>query len=123
MLYGYLADIVVVAHLGFILFAVLGGTLALRWKRCAWVHLPVVLWAVLIELIGWPCPLTPLENWLRDKGGQAGYETGFIEHYLLPVIYPGGMTRNVQIVLGVFVLAVNLTVYAWILRRWAKSRV
>lgn len=115
-----LANLVVGFHFVFILFAVLGGFLVLRWKRCAWIHLPIVLWSVLIELVGWVCPLTPLENWLRGKGGEVAYENGFIEHYILPIIYPTALTPNVQIVLGIMVLGVNLGIYTWVLRRIMK---
>jgi hypothetical protein len=117
MFYRIIADFVVYVHLGFILFAVLGAFLVVRWRRCAWVHLPVLVWAVLIEYVGWICPLTPLENWLRRQGGGVGYESGFIEHYILPIIYPPGLTRGVQIILGTFVLAVNLGIYLSILQR------
>jgi hypothetical protein len=82
------ADLVVLAHLGFILFVILGGLLVLRWPRMAWIHLPAVIWGALIEFAGWICPLTPLENWLREASGTAGYQGGFIEHYLVPIVYP-----------------------------------
>ena len=122
MVYRILADLVVLVHFGFILFAVLGALLVVRWKRCAWVHIPVFVWAVLIEFVGWICPLTPLENWLRRQGGGVGYESGFIEHYILPIIYPAGLTRGVQMVLGTFVLVVNLGIYLWVLRRALRKR-
>ncbi|MFQ5803368.1 MAG: DUF2784 domain-containing protein [Candidatus Methylomirabilales bacterium] len=122
MLYGVLADVVVIAHFAFVLFAVLGGFFVLRWKRCAWLHVPVVLWAALIEFTGWICPLTPLENWLRIRGGTTGYPSSFIEHYILPVLYPTQLTRQVQITLGLLVLGINLGIYGWVLRRAAKSR-
>jgi hypothetical protein len=122
MLYGVLADFVVMVHFVFVLFAVLGGFLVLRWKRCAWLHVPVVLWAALIEFTGWICPLTPLENWLRAKGGAVGYRSSFIEHYILPVLYPTQLTRQVQIILGLLVLGINLGIYGWVLRRTAKSK-
>lgn len=117
VLYRVLADLVVVVHVAFILFAVLGGLLMLRWKRCAWIHVPAVLWAALIAFAGWVCPLTPLENWLRERGGAIGYSSGFTEHYILPVLYPIMLTRRLQIVLGLFVLSVNLGLYGWVLRR------
>jgi hypothetical protein len=112
-----LADLLVVLHLGFILFVVLGGLLVLRWPRLAWVHLPCALWGLLIEIYGWICPLTPLENRWRLRGGQGGYEESFIEHYLLPVIYPPGLTRGVQLALAAAVATVNLAVYLLVLRR------
>ncbi|HXV39531.1 MAG TPA: DUF2784 domain-containing protein [Steroidobacteraceae bacterium] len=119
MIWRILADAVLVAHLAFILFVVLGGLLVLRWPRLAWLHVPVVLWGAAIEFFGWICPLTPLEKWLRVLGGESGYPGGFIAHYLLPLIYPAGLTRNVQLVLGTFVMAVNLAVYFAL---WRRSR-
>jgi hypothetical protein len=119
MIWRALADAVLVAHLAFILFVVLGGLLVLRWPRLAWLHLPVVLWGAAIEFFGWICPLTPLEKWLRVAGGESGYPGGFIAHYLLPLIYPAGLTRNVQLVLGSLVMAVNLVVYVAL---WRRSR-
>jgi len=117
MLYGFLAGVVVLLHLAFVLFVVLGGLLALRWKRIVWVHLPAFIWGALIEFTGWICPLTPLEKAWRDKAGLAGYEGGFIERYIVPVVYPDGLTRSMQIGLGVFVLVLNLVVYALLIRR------
>ncbi len=116
-MYRVLANFVVVVHVAFILFAVLGALLVLRWKRCAWIHVPVVLWAALIAFAGGVCPLTPLENWLRERGGAAGYSSSFIEHYILPVLYPIALTRRLQVAAGLFVLAVNLGLYGWVLRR------
>ena len=110
-LYGVLADAVVVLHLGFVLFVVLGGLLVLRWRWVAWLHVPAAVWGALIEFAGWTCPLTPLEKWLRRQGGLGGYEGGFVEHYVLPVLYPSGLTRGVQVALGLFVLVVNAAVY------------
>jgi hypothetical protein len=110
-------DAVIAVHLAFILFAVLGGVLVGRWPRLAWLHLPACCWAAAIEFWGGTCPLTPLENWLRERGGAVGYETGFIEHYLLPLIYPAALTREVQIVLGLLVVAINLSLYGWLLHR------
>lgn len=96
---------------------VVGGLLALRWPRVAWVHLPVALYGALIEIVGWICPLTPLENDLRRAAGEAGYEGGFVEHYLLPILYPGALTRDVQLLLAAAVVAINVAVYAAVLRR------
>ncbi len=123
MVYRFLADLVLVAHFAFVVFAVVGALLVLRWRWVVWLHLPAVVWAALIEFAGWICPLTPLENWLRELGGSAGYESGFVEHYILPVLYPGGLTREVQIVLGLLVLAVNIGIYGWLLRRLAQRTV
>lgn len=111
----------VVVHLAFVLFVVLGGLLVLRWPRVAWVHLPAAAWGVAIELAGWICPLTPLEVRLRRLGGGAGYAGGFVETYLLPVLYPRGLTREVQVVLAALVVAVNLVVYTAALWRRRRS--
>lgn len=118
MLFRGLADTVLVVHLAFVLFVVLGGLAALRWPRVAWVHVPVALYGAAIEFIGFICPLTPLEVWLRRRGGEAGYEGGFIEHYVTAAIYPSGLTREVQVALGATVLVLNAVVYtAWLRRR------
>jgi hypothetical protein len=119
VLYRLLADAVLVVHLGYILFAVAGALLCLRWRGVPWLHLPAVGWAVTVQVGGFSCPLTPLENRLRLLGGQAGYDGGFIEHYLLAVIYPDGLTRQIQIVLAGVVLAVNVAVYGWL---WWSTR-
>lgn len=111
------ADLVVVVHFAFVLFVGLGGLLVWRWPRIAWAHLPAVAWGAWIEFANWPCPLTPLENRLRAQAGGPTYETTFIEHYLLPVLYPEGLTRDVQLMLGALVLLVNAVVYAVLLRR------
>jgi hypothetical protein len=118
MLWRALADLIVVCHLGFVLFVVLGGALALRWRRAAWLHLPALLWGAGIEFVHGICPLTPLENRLRRLGGEAGYSGGFVEHYLLPVLYPAGLTEDVQLALGAFVVLLNAAVYALAWRRW-----
>ena len=117
LLYRVLANLVVVGHLAFILFAVLGGFLVFKWKWCACIHVPAFLWAALIAFAGWVCPLTPLENWLRERGGATAYSSGFIEHYILPLLYPIALTRRLQIAVGLFVLGVNLWLYWWVLRR------
>ena len=118
MLYRFLADLVVVLHFGFVLFVVLGGLLALRWPRVAWLHLPAALWGAGIEFFQGFCPLTPLENHLRRLGGEAGYSGGFVEHYVLPVLYPAGLSRGVQLGLGIFVVFLNGMVYTavWLRR-------
>ncbi len=119
MIHELLADGVMVVHFAFILFLVFGGLLALRRPGWAGVHLPAVIWAVLLEFNGWICPLTPLENRFREMAGQGGYDGGFLETYLTPLIYPEGLTRSVQIFLGTAVLVWNLIVYwrCWALRR------
>jgi hypothetical protein len=116
-----LAEAVVVLHFAFVLFVVLGGLLVLRWPRLAWVHLPAAVWGGLIELTGLICPLTPLEKALREAGGLASYEGGFIAHYILPVLYPAGLTRGIQVALGVAVTLLNVVVYAAVLRRRRRS--
>jgi hypothetical protein len=116
------ADLIVVLHFTFILFVVLGGLLVLRWPRLAWVHLPSVLWGTLIELSGLLiCPLTPLEHLLRRAAGGVDYEGGFIDHYLVPLIYPPGLTREIQIVLGILVLVINAFAYGVLIRRRYRS--
>ncbi len=122
MHYGLLADLTVLLHAAFILFAVFGGLLVLRWPRIAWLHLPVVLWAAFIEFSGRICPLTPLENHYRELAGESGYSGDFIEHYVLPVIYPVGLTRNIQFWLGLGVVAVNVVAYALALRLAVRAR-
>ena len=122
MLYRLLADVVVAVHLGFVLFVVAGGFLTLRWPRAAWIQLPAALWGVLVEWSGWVCPLTPLENWLRAEGGAAGYAGGFVERYLLPVLYPASLTRGTQVLLGATALVVNLIAYGLVLTRSTASR-
>ncbi|MGD2068091.1 MAG: DUF2784 domain-containing protein [Gemmatimonadota bacterium] len=117
MNYRLLADLTVVAHGLFILFVVLGGLLVPRRPRIAWVHVPCAIWGFLVEVMGWVCPLTPLENRFRRLAGEGGYGGGFIETYLLPLIYPGGLTREVQLVMGGLVVMVNASVYGWILLR------
>jgi hypothetical protein len=122
VLYSLLADAVVVLHLGFVVFVVAGGLLGLRWPRALWLHLPAAVWGALIELAGWICPLTPLENSLRRRGGEAGYAGGFIEHYLTPVLYPAGLTADVQVFLGVLVVIVNAAVYTVVITRQRRRR-
>lgn len=121
MIFRLLADTVLVAHLGFVLFVVLGGLLVLRWPRVAWVHVPVALYGALIEFVGFVCPLTPLENHFRRRGGEAGYAGGFIDHYITPTLYPEGLARDAQLVLGVSVLALNVAVYGIWWRRRRRS--
>ena len=112
MPYHLAADALVVVHLGFILFVVTGGFLAWRWRKVAWIHLPVACWGALIEFAGWVCPLTPLENDMRRLAGDLGYEGGFIEHYVTPVIYPAQLTVQIQIGLGILVLLLNGFAYS-----------
>ncbi len=117
MLPRVLADGVVLVHTAFVAFVVLGGFLAWRWRPLVWAHVPCALWGMLIEYRGWICPLTPLENALRRRAGLEGYAGGFVEHYVIPVLYPAGLTRPTQALLGTLVLVVNLAAYGILLRR------
>jgi len=121
LIYSYLADLVVLLHAGFVLFVVLGGLLAFWKPGAAWYHVPAVFWAASIEFFGWICPLTPLENMLRTRGGAAGYATGFIEHYILPILYPETLTRKLQIVLGIIILSINGVIYLILWQRISKT--
>jgi len=116
------ADAVVLFHFCFVLFVVLGGLLALRWPQVAWVHLPCALWGALVEWTGFICPLTPLEKWLRVKAGLDAYEGGFIARYMLSLLYPAGLTRGIQIALGMALLTLNLAIYAALWLRRAPRR-
>lgn len=119
MFYRLLADAVLAMHFAFIVFVVGGGLLAVwRW-HLTWLHLPALVWGIWIQLSGRICPLTPLENTLRRLGSEAGYNGGFIEHYLLPLIYPEGLTRTVQVGLGFALITFNTIVYAW---AWWRTR-
>jgi nitrate reductase gamma subunit len=117
LIYRALADLVLVVHLTFVLFVVLGGLLVLRWPWVAFLHIPTAIWGVLIEYSGWICPLTPLENSFRARGGEAGYSGGFIQHYIQPLLYPAGLTRGTQIVLGSLALILNLAAYGILVSR------
>ncbi|MBN1952475.1 MAG: DUF2784 domain-containing protein [Bacteroidales bacterium] len=121
-MYKLLADSIVLIHLAFILFVVLGGLLVLKWKWFVWIHLPAAVWGILIEFAGWICPLTPWENALREKAGQATYEGDFTGNYLLPLIYPDELTHHTQVFLGSFVLILNLTVYSLIIFRYFRKK-
>jgi hypothetical protein len=122
MPYRLLADLVVLLHAGFVIFVVFGGLALIRWPRLIWVHLPAAAWGALIEIAGWICPLTPLENSLRRLAGQGGYPGGFIEHYVIPVLYPQGLTRSIQIGMGVAVLVLNAVIYSLIVVRRRRAR-
>jgi hypothetical protein len=122
MVYHILADIVVVVHLCFVFFVVLGGLLVLHWRALMWVHIPAALWGVLIEFAGWTCPLTPLENTLRKLGGEMRYGGGFIEHYIVSLLYPEHLTRELQIILGFAVVIINMIIYWLVFSRSSGRR-
>ena len=117
MVFKLLGDAVAILHLLFVAFAVVGGLLALRWRWLPWLHLPALAWAATVEFTGWICPLTPLENQLRMAGGAVGYSGGFVDHYLLPLLYPASLDRDTQLVLGLGLLAINAVAYFLVLRR------
>jgi hypothetical protein len=116
------ADLIVFLHVVFVVFVVLGGLLVARWPRLAWLHVPAAAWGVFIEFRGWVCPLTPLENYLRRRGGSSAYEGEFVEHYILPLLYPASLTPRIQIWLGSFAFAVNLACYWRIIRGASRRR-
>lgn len=121
MFYWILANLTVVLHAIFVCFVVAGGLLLLRWRWILFFHLPAAVWGALIEYQGWVCPLTPLEQQFRQMAGQAGYAGGFIEHYLLPLLYPRALSQDVQLVLGTLVIAINILIYGWLAKRHAFS--
>ena len=123
MIYAVLADLVVASHAAFVVAAVLGGILGLRWPGLLWIHGPILLWATGVELLGWPCPLTALERDLRAAAGETGYGGGFLAHYLWPLLYPPGLTRAHQMALGGLLLAFNALVYGLVWRRRRKRAV
>jgi hypothetical protein len=117
MVYHWLSDAVVLFHAAFVVFVIVGGFLALRWRRLVWLHAPAAVWGVMIEYGGWICPLTPLENMLRRRAGVAGYSGGFIEHYVLQRLYPSGLTPHIRWTLGTLALALNIAAYSLIIRQ------
>jgi hypothetical protein len=117
MVFRALADVIVILHVAFVAFVVLGGLLVARWPRLAWLHLPAAAWGAYVEFAGKVCPLTPVENWFRAQSGVPTYASDFIEHYFIPLLYPVFLTRELQWVLGGIVLLVNALVYASLLRR------
>ena len=119
MVYRVMAELALVLHLCFVLFVALGGMLALRWRPVMWLHLPAVAWGVLVQCFFLACPLTAVENWLRRRGGGAGYAGGFIEHYISAILY-ADVSREFQAMLGLLLIAVNLSVYWYVIRRWAR---
>lgn len=121
MIYPLLADVVLIAHLLFVCFVVAGGLLVWRWRWIVWLHLPAVAWGATVEYTGWICPLTPLETWLREQGGGIGDERDFIARSLLPILYPGELTRDIQLLLGTVVIVLNAALYGWLWRRQADG--
>jgi hypothetical protein len=117
-----LADLVLAVHLLFVLFVVGGGLLVLRWPRVAWAHLPAAAWGAWVEFAGWICPLTPREDRLRLAGGERPGGGDFVERVLLPVLYPGWLTRETQVALGAAAVVLNLAVYAWVIARRRRRR-
>ena len=117
MAYVILADLVLLLHLAFVLFVIGGGLLSFKWPRAVWIHIPAIAWGALVEYAGWICPLTPLERWLLVQGGKTGYQGDFLAHYLVRILYPAGLTRDTQFMLGTLVLVVNAAVYVWLANR------
>ena len=116
------ADLLVLLHFAFIVFVVLGGFLVLKWGKVALLHIPCALWGAFIEFSGWVCPLTPLEHSLREAAGEKAYSGGFIDYYIMPIVYPTGLTREIQIVLGVIVLIINLCVYGLVIYKRSNRK-
>ena len=113
-MYSLLANLVLIVHLTFVVFVLCGGLLVLKWRWIAWLHLPAAVWGAIVEFTGWICPLTPLENWLRTHSGETSYRSDFITQYLLPMLYPEGLTHLVQLLLGTGVVVLNAAVYWWL---------
>ncbi|PYB78500.1 DUF2784 domain-containing protein [Pseudomonas sp. LB-090624] len=120
MLYRLLADTLVLLHLAFILLVLFGGLLVLRWRPALWLHLPALAWGLAVECLHLGCPLTTWENRMRSAAGDAGYDGGFVEHYIWPLIYPAGLTPPIQLLLGSFVLVLNLAIYSYVAWRWRR---
>lgn len=115
------ADFLVILHLGFIVFVLFGGLFGLKWRWLLYLHVPAAVWGVLIELIGWRCPLTPLEQYFRQLNGQS-YHGEFIEHYILPLVYPAVLTRKMQILFGISVVAVNCVIYGFLVAKYRRNK-
>ena len=122
MIYSFLADLLVVFHLVFILYGIAGAMLIFKWPKTIWLHLPSCFWGMTVEFTGWICPLTPWEIQLRRLAGEEGYTESFIEHYLILIIYPSGLNREIQMLLGSIVLIVNLSLYTLILIKRRKRK-
>ncbi len=122
MIYRILADLVVLIHFSFIIFVVTGGFFVIKWKKAVFFHIPAVIWGVIIEFTGWICPLTPLENKFRIAGGEAGFTGGFIDKYIVDLIYPEGLTRSIQMLLGFTVIVINILIYGYLIYNQAKQK-
>ncbi|WP_243349398.1 DUF2784 domain-containing protein [Parabacteroides sp. FAFU027] len=122
MLYRLLADFIVLIHFSFILFVVLGGLLVLRWRKVIYFHIPAMFWGAIVEFYNIICPLTPWENHFREVGGAERYESDFIENYLIPVMYPAGLTVSIQFILGCLVVVTNLIIYSIVIWKYRKNR-
>jgi hypothetical protein len=122
MIYRALADLVLVTHLAFAVFTVVGGLLVLRRRSLLWLHLASVFWGVVIQWANWTCPLTPLESYLREMGGEVGYRGGFIEHYVSMILYPENLTIELRYLLGTVLIVVNLMIYGYLFaRKWRMA--
>jgi hypothetical protein len=121
MIFRTAADLVVGVHAAFVIFVVLGGLLVVRWPRLVWVHVPAAVWGVFVEFAGWTCPLTPLENYLRERSGLATYQGDFVEQYVLPLLYPEHLTRALQVWLGTAALIINIFLYWHVIRKECRS--
>jgi hypothetical protein len=119
--YNLFADAIVLAHFLFIAFVICGGLLIIRWPRIAFVHLPAALWGAAVEIFGWICPLTPLENHFRNLTGNNQYSGDFILRYLVPIIYPENLTSGIQQVLGILVIVINIIFYTIAIRKHKRS--
>ena len=122
MIYNILSNLVVIVHLLFIVLVCLGALLVLKWPKFVWIHIPFALWGVVVEYLNILCPLTPLENYLRNLGGTETYEADFIDQYIIPLIYPEVLTRNLQFILGSIVLVLNFGIYGYIIYRKLKQK-
>jgi len=117
MFYKLAADAVALLHITFVVFTLAGGLLVYRWRWIAVLHIPAVVWGVLLEFRGWTCPLTPLEQQLRSAGNEVSYSGGFVDHYVLPTLYPAEIDRAMQVDMGSILLIINIAVYGWLLWR------
>ena len=122
MVYSILSQLIVLLHFAFILFVIFGAFLVLRWHKIAWIHIPFALWGMGVEYFNIICPLTPWENHFRQLAGSTVYESGFIEHYIIPLMYPEVLSRNLQFILGSIVLIINGLIYGIVICRALKKQ-